>query len=69
MEIDIIGVAVIEIDKLAKKNLEKKEFRKGVRTILCKLIFDRTNRDKVYIKTLQEKVEDLMTIKRILNKQ
>lgn len=68
MERDITGIAIVEIRRLAKKGLSDRDFNKSCRAILEKLIFDKTNRNEVYIKSLEEKVNDFKEVKRLLNK-
>lgn len=68
IERDITGIAVTEIRRLVKKGLSDKDFNKACRPILEKLIFDKTNRNEIYIKSLEEKVNDFREVKRLLSK-
>ena len=68
MERDIIGIAVVEINRLTKKKLNNRDFRKACRPILENLVQERLSRDVALINKLKAQVDDFIEVKRLLNK-
>jgi len=63
---DKTGITVIKLHNLMKSGISDREFRKQAKVILNLFVAERTYDKSLYIKKLQEEVNDFRTIKKLL---